>query len=44
LSHYNYVESGKVDISYVKNSPHVTLKQITEEKKRGKELRVVQHV
>jgi hypothetical protein len=36
-----YVESGKTDIVYMKNSPHLPLRQITEEKRRGKELRVV---
>jgi hypothetical protein len=41
LSLYNYVKSGKSDIVYMKNSPHVPLRQITEEKRRGKELRVV---
>ncbi len=41
LSHYNYVESGKADIAYMQNSPHVLFRQITEEKRRGKELRVV---
>jgi hypothetical protein len=41
MSHYNYVESGKSDIPSMKNSQHVPLRQITEEKRRGKELRVV---
>ena len=36
-----YVESEKADIAYMKNTPHVPLRQITEEKIRGKELRVV---
>jgi len=40
----NYVESGKADIAHMKNTPHVPLRQIAEEKIRGKELRVVQHV
>jgi hypothetical protein len=34
----------KADISYMKNTPHVPLRQNAEEKIRGKELRVVQHV
>jgi hypothetical protein len=38
------MESGKADIAYIKNNPHVPLRQIAEEKIRGKELRVVQHV
>jgi hypothetical protein len=41
LSRYNYAESGKADIDYTKNSPHVPLRQIAEEKRRGKDLRVV---
>ena len=40
----NYVESGKADTSCMKNTPHVPLRQITEEKIRGKEPEVVQHV
>jgi len=35
------VESKKADIAYMENSPHVPPRQITEEKRRGKELRVV---
>jgi hypothetical protein len=39
---YNYVKSRETDIASMKNSPHVPLvRQITEEKRRGKELRVV---
>jgi hypothetical protein len=41
LSRYNYVKSGKADIGHMKHSPHVPLRQIAEEKRRGKELRVV---
>jgi len=37
----NYVESGKADIACMKNTPHVPLRQIAEEKIQGKELRVV---
>jgi hypothetical protein len=31
-------------IAYMKNSPHVPLRQIAEEKRRGKELKVMEHV
>jgi hypothetical protein len=34
-------EVKKSDISHMKNSPHVPLRLITEEKRRGKDLRVV---
>ena len=44
MSRQNYVKSEKVDIAYMKNTPHVPLRQSAEEEKRGKELRVVQHV
>jgi hypothetical protein len=33
LSHYNYVKSGKADKAYMKNSPHVPLRQNAEEKR-----------
>ena len=36
-----YVKSRKTDLSSMKKSPHVPFRQITEEKRRGKELRVV---
>jgi hypothetical protein len=35
------VKSEKDDEEYVKNTPHVLLGQSVEEKKRGKELKVV---
>jgi hypothetical protein len=42
LTGSNYVKSGKAaDRDDTKNSPHVPLRQIAEEKRRGKELRVV---
>jgi hypothetical protein len=34
----------KADTAYMKGTPHVPLRQVAEEKIRGKELRVVQHV
>ncbi len=36
-----YVESRKSNIVSMKKSPHVPLRQITEEKRRGKDLGVV---
>ena len=44
MSRQNYVEFGKADKAYMKDTPHVPLRQIAEEQIRGKELRVVQHV
>ncbi len=44
MSRQNYVETGKADTVCMKNTPHVPFRKITEEKRRGKELRVVQHV
>ncbi len=41
MSRSNYVESEKADIAYMKNTPHVPLRQSAEEKKKGKGLRVV---
>jgi hypothetical protein len=41
LSRYNYVKSRKTDIDSMKKSPHVPIRQTTEEKRRGKELGVV---
>jgi hypothetical protein len=41
LSRYYYVKSRKADIASMKKSPHVPLRQITEDKRRGKELGVV---
>ncbi len=38
MSRYNYVKSRKTDIAYMKNSPHVPVRQISEEKIRGKDL------
>ncbi len=37
----NYVKSRKADITSMRKSPHVPFSQITEEKRRGKELEVV---
>ena len=44
MSRLNYVETGKADTVSKKNTPHVPFRQIAEEKIRGKELKVVQHV
>ena len=39
--HVKTMRSKKPDRAYIHRTPHVTLRQNTEEKKRGKELRVV---
>jgi hypothetical protein len=35
------VKSEKADKTYMKNTPHVPFRQSAEEKRRGKELKVV---
>ena len=43
MSCQNFEESGKTDKVYMENTPHVSLRQSAEEKKRGKEIKVVYH-
>ncbi len=38
---FTYVKSRKADLASMKKSPHVPLRQIAEEKRRGKELGVL---